>query len=89
MPASWTGAPRCAHALPGHDGPVRAVAPLPCGQRCVSGGADGTARVWNCLMGTCERVLAGHAGTTPFLEQQADLLVKLVYNQTYRVREVK
>jgi hypothetical protein len=34
-------------------------------------------------------VVAGHAGVTPFLTQQADLLVKLVYNQTYRVREVK
>lgn len=34
-------------------------------------------------------VLAGHAGVTPFLEQQADLMVKLVYNSTYRVREVK
>jgi len=34
-------------------------------------------------------VLAGRAGVTPFLEQQADLLVKLVYNTTYRSREVK
>jgi len=34
-------------------------------------------------------VVAGRAGMTPFLEQQADLMVKLVYNQTYRVREVK
>lgn len=34
-------------------------------------------------------VVAGSAGVTPFLEQQADLMVKLVYNQTYRVREVK
>jgi opacity protein-like surface antigen len=34
-------------------------------------------------------VLAGRAGMTPFLEQQADLMVKLVYNQTYRAREVK
>ena len=33
--------------------------------------------------------MAGSAGVTPFLEQQADLMVKLVYNQTYRVREVK
>lgn len=34
-------------------------------------------------------VLAGRAGMTPFLEQQADLMAKLVYNMTYRVREVK
>jgi hypothetical protein len=41
------------------------------------------------LGGGWATVLAGHAGVTPFLEQQADLLVKLVYNQTYRTREVK
>jgi len=34
-------------------------------------------------------VVAGRAGMTPFLEQQADLMVKLVYNTTTRVREVK
>jgi hypothetical protein len=41
------------------------------------------------LGGGWATVLAGHAGVTPFLEQQADLLVKLVYNSTYRTREVK
>lgn len=41
------------------------------------------------LGGGWSAVLAGRAGVTPFLEQQADLMVKLVYNQTYRVREVK
>jgi len=41
------------------------------------------------LGGGWNAVLAGRAGVTPFLEQQADLLVKLVYNSTYRVREVK
>jgi len=41
------------------------------------------------LGGGWATVLAGHAGVTPFLEQQADLLVKLVYNTTYRTREVK
>ncbi len=41
------------------------------------------------LAGGWSAVLAGRAGVNPFLEQQADLLVKLVYNQTYRVREVK
>jgi hypothetical protein len=41
------------------------------------------------LAGGWSAVLAGRAGVTPFLEQQADLLVKLVYNQTYRAREVK
>jgi hypothetical protein len=41
------------------------------------------------LGGGWSTVLAGRAGVTPFLEQQADLLVKLVYEQTYRAREVK
>lgn len=41
------------------------------------------------LGGGWATVLAGHAGVTPYLEQQADLLVKLVYNTTYRTREVK
>lgn len=41
------------------------------------------------LGGGWSAVLAGRAGVNPFMEQQADLLVKLVYNQTYRVREVK
>ena len=36
-----------------------------------------------------EVVLAGHAGVTPLLSQQFDLMAKLVYNQTYRTSEVK
>jgi hypothetical protein len=34
-------------------------------------------------------VLSGRAGMDPFFEQQYDGLVKLVYNQTYTVREVR
>jgi hypothetical protein len=34
-------------------------------------------------------VLAGRAGVTPFFEQQADAMIKLVYNSVVRVREVK
>jgi hypothetical protein len=34
-------------------------------------------------------VLAGHAGVTPLLTQQFDLMAKLVYDQTYRITEVK
>jgi hypothetical protein len=34
-------------------------------------------------------VLAGHAGVTPYYEQYADAMVKLVYNTVVRVREVK
>jgi hypothetical protein len=34
-------------------------------------------------------VLSGRAGVTPFLEQTYDVMAKLVYNQTYRAREVR
>jgi hypothetical protein len=34
-------------------------------------------------------VVAARAGMNPFLSQQADVFVKLVYNQTYRAREVQ
>ncbi len=34
-------------------------------------------------------VVAGRAGVTPYFEQQADAMVKLVYNAVVRVREVK
>jgi hypothetical protein len=34
-------------------------------------------------------VVSGRAGVTPFLEQTYDAMVKLVYNQTYRAKEVK
>ncbi len=50
---------------------------------------QGTLSAGYALAGGWSAVVAGRAGVTPFLEQQADLLVKLVYNQTYRVREVK
>ncbi len=34
-------------------------------------------------------VVAGRAGVTPFLEQTYDVMAKLVYNQTYRMKEVR
>lgn len=34
-------------------------------------------------------VVSGRAGMTPFLEQTFDVIAKLVYNQTYRIREVR
>jgi hypothetical protein len=33
--------------------------------------------------------VTGRAGVTPFMEQQFDVMAKLAYNQTYRVREVR
>jgi hypothetical protein len=34
-------------------------------------------------------VVSGRAGVTPFMEQTYDLMVKLAYNASYRVREVR
>jgi hypothetical protein len=34
-------------------------------------------------------VVSGRAGMTPFMEQTFDLMAKLVYNQTYTMREVR
>ncbi len=34
-------------------------------------------------------VVSGRAGFTPFLERTADVMAKIVYNQTYRTREVR
>ncbi len=33
--------------------------------------------------------ITGRAGFTPFLERTADVMAKIVYNQTYRTREVR
>ncbi|HUL59863.1 MAG TPA: hypothetical protein VLU43_11335 [Anaeromyxobacteraceae bacterium] len=41
------------------------------------------------LGGGWAAVLAGRAGVTVFMERQYELLAKLVYNQTYSVREVR
>jgi hypothetical protein len=34
-------------------------------------------------------VVSGSAGVTPFLEQTYTVMAKLVYNSTYRMREVR
>jgi hypothetical protein len=34
-------------------------------------------------------VISGNAGVTPFLEQTYNVMAKLVYNSTYRMREVR
>jgi WD40 repeat protein len=46
--------------LIGHDGSVEAVAVTPDGQRIVSGGSDGTLRVWDLSSGQLLRTFAGY-----------------------------
>ena len=36
-----------------------------------------------------DAVLSGRAGMTPYLEQAFDVMVELVYNQTYVAKEVR
>ena len=47
--------------LQGHTDTVEAVAVTPDGQRIVSGGADGTVRVWDLASGRLEHTLQGHS----------------------------
>ncbi len=48
--------------LSGHDGPVQAVAIRNDGALAVSGGEDGTLKVWNLETGKCTKTLRGHEG---------------------------
>ena len=44
----------------GHTGGVNSVAVDPMGKFAVTGGADGTGRVWDLKSGTCLQLLLGH-----------------------------
>src|SRR5262249_53011790 len=50
-------------ALVGHKSPVEAVAVTPDGRLIISGGQDGTVRVWDLVSGRLKRTLTGHTGT--------------------------
>ncbi|WP_416529799.1 protein kinase domain-containing protein [Streptomyces coelicoflavus] len=50
------------HTLTGHGAEVLAVCATPDGRRAVTGGADGTVRVWDLGTGACVHTLTGHRG---------------------------
>ena len=63
--ARWAGrsaSPELEMTLTGHEGWVWAVGVTPDGQRAISGGADGTLRVWDMTTGAAAQTLIGHAG---------------------------
>ncbi|WP_261556340.1 P-loop NTPase fold protein, partial [Frankia tisae] len=60
-PLGWSpDGPFAGHPAPAHDGGVLAVAVTPDGQQIITGGDDGTARVWDLADGTPRRRLVGH-----------------------------
>lgn len=52
-----------------------------------SNAVNGTLTAGYTLPNGFQAVLSGRAGVNPFLEQTFDVLAKLVYNQTYRLKE--
>lgn len=76
--------------LEGHTNVVWAVAMTPDGERVVSAGRDGEARIWDVASGETVAVLGGHAGNDPLLaylesdwaiDAQDDLVVDLLGTQ--------
>ncbi len=55
----------------------------------VKGAYTGTLSVGYALGRGWTAVVAAREGVTPFMEQQLDVMAKLVYEQTYRAREVR
>ena len=50
----------CTSVMVGHTGAVNTVAVDTVGAFAVTGGADGTGRVWDLSSGTCMQLLLGH-----------------------------
>jgi len=78
----------CLATFEGHSGPVSSLALAGGGELAVSGGVDGTLRVWRVSTGACQRVLRGHtSGVMALLISgaQRDRVVSASWDSTVRV----
>src|SRR5262249_45345543 len=80
-----TGEP--AAILSGHIGTVRGVAISADGRLIVSGGADGTVRIWDAVAGQQIKLLRGHTGTVWSVALSADgrLIVSGGFDGTVKI----
>lgn len=77
--------------LKGHRGAVNKLLLTPSGTEAVSGGADGTARVWDLEIGDCTIVAEGHTGPITDMGITADgsLLITASEDGTARAHELE
>ncbi len=59
----FTPNPACLKVLEGHIGAVQAVSVATNGRQAVSGGDDGSVRLWDLATGECLKILDGYMGT--------------------------
>jgi WD40 repeat protein/serine/threonine protein kinase len=84
----WDLAQECLlHALTGHTGAVRVLAPCVEDRFTLSGGGDGTVRLWDLAAGTCLRTLAEHRGRVAWVGVSDDTrtVVSVGTDRTARV----
>jgi NACHT domain- and WD repeat-containing protein len=76
----------CVATFEGHRGPVSSMALAEGGSLAISGGADGTLRVWRVATGACVHILRGHtAGIMAVATAGADRVVSASWDSTVRV----
>jgi len=77
----------CLATFEGHSGPVSSIALAAAGELVVSGGVDGTLRVWRVSTGSCLRVMRGHSSgiMAVLVAGAANRVVSASWDTTVRV----